>query len=127
MCSIGALFQPRRVFTCAVYVQKNDVDVEKFMSILRPSALYAPTFDKKLARMLDRDFSNPNFPTKHLLKDVKLFASEAEGVQIDTALLKGLETVIQATVARGLDFTDYSAVCFPRFPPHLWLVRCLHA
>lgn len=45
----------------------------KFMNILRESALYAPTYDKKLQRMLDRDYANPNFPTKHLLKDINLF------------------------------------------------------
>lgn len=51
----------------------------KFMAILRDSALYAPTFDKKLQRMLDRDYANPNFPTKHLLKDVRLFADVRGG------------------------------------------------
>lgn len=91
-------------------LQKSNVDVDKFMDILRPSALYAPTFDKKLQRMLDREYSNPNFPTKHLLKDVKLFQKEAEGAKINSALLKGLEKVIDSAVARGLDFTDYSAV-----------------
>lgn len=80
------------------------------MSILRPSALYAPTFDKKLQRMVNREYSKPNFPTKHLLKDVKLFAQEAALAGLDTSLLTGLEAVIQSTVDRGLDFTDYSAV-----------------
>lgn len=45
-------------------LQRNGADIEKFMEILRGSALYAPTFDKKLQRMLDRDYANPNFPTK---------------------------------------------------------------
>jgi 3-hydroxyisobutyrate dehydrogenase-like beta-hydroxyacid dehydrogenase len=35
---------------------------------LRGSALYAKQFDKKLQKMMDRDYANPNFPTKHLLK-----------------------------------------------------------
>ncbi len=34
------------------------------MAILRASALYAPTYDKKLQKMLDRDFGTANFPTK---------------------------------------------------------------
>ena len=62
--------------TSLALLRKNGVDCEtdsRFMSILRDSALYAPTFDKKLQRMLDRDYANPNFPTKHLLKDIKLF------------------------------------------------------
>jgi len=45
-------------------LQRNGADIDKFMDILRGSALYAPTFDKKLQRMLDRDYANPNFPTK---------------------------------------------------------------
>jgi len=36
-------------------VQRAGVDVEKFMAILRASALYAPTFDKKLAKELADD------------------------------------------------------------------------
>ena len=45
-------------------LQQNGASVDAFMDILRGSALYAPTFDKKLQRMLDRDYANPNFPTK---------------------------------------------------------------
>ncbi len=51
------------------------------MDILRGSALYAPTFDKKLQRMLDRDYANPNFPTKvamHLLKVFVLVAFKTQ-------------------------------------------------
>lgn len=91
-------------------LQANGVDVEKFMGILRESALYAPTFDKKLQRMLDRDYSNPNFPTKHLLKDINLFLGEAEASGIDTSTLKGLRTVVQRTLDMGLADTDYSAL-----------------
>ena len=91
-------------------LQRNNVDIEKFMKILRPSALYAPTFDKKLQRMLDRNYDNPNFPTKHLLKDIRLFEREAEQAGLNTELLQGLRAVIADTVERGLDNTDYSAV-----------------
>lgn len=46
------------------------------MGILRSSALYAPTFDKKLGKMLQGDYAAANFPTKvpqHcILQDVKL-------------------------------------------------------
>jgi hypothetical protein len=91
-------------------LQKNDVDIEAFMAILRPSALYAPTFDKKLPRMLARDYANPNFPTKHLLKDVRLFEREASRSGLNTSALQGLAQVISSCVERGLDDTDYSAV-----------------
>lgn len=96
--------------TSLALLQKNNTDVDKFMEILRPSALYAPTFDKKLQRMLDREYSNPNFPTKHLLKDVLLFTKEAEAAGLESSMLVGLQRVIAKTVDQGLDFTDYSAV-----------------
>jgi 3-hydroxyisobutyrate dehydrogenase len=35
------------------YLQAQQVDIEKFMEILRASTLYAPTFDKKLSRMVE--------------------------------------------------------------------------
>ena len=53
-------------------VQQQGVDPEAFMGLLRGSALYAPTFDKKLQRELDGDYANPNFPTAHLRKDLAL-------------------------------------------------------
>lgn len=47
---------------------------------------------------------------QHLLKDIKLFTSEAEKADLDTNLLEGLEVVITRTVLKGLGDTDYSAV-----------------
>lgn len=47
---------------------------------------------------------------QHLLKDMRLFTSEAEKANLDTNLLQGLEAVIASTVNRGLADTDYSAV-----------------
>ena len=43
------------------YVQKNEIDSELFMDILRKSALYAPTFDKKLANYESQNFDKTNF------------------------------------------------------------------
>ena len=40
------------------YLEAQQVDRTKFMEILRASALYAPTFDKKLQRMEERNFNN---------------------------------------------------------------------
>ncbi len=91
-------------------VEKEGIETEQFMKIVRDSALYAPTFDKKLSRMLDRDFDNPNFPTKHLAKDTRLFLSVAEELGLDTSALQGIETLLQKTLEMGLDNTDYSAL-----------------
>ncbi|XGV86829.1 MAG: NAD(P)-dependent oxidoreductase [Limnothrix sp. BL-A-16] len=91
-------------------VQREGIAVETFLQILRPSALYAPTFDKKLQRMLDRDFDRPNFPTKHLLKDLDLFAQAAGAQGIDTAPVQAVRAVVERAIALGLGNTDYSAL-----------------
>ncbi len=91
-------------------IESQGVDIAKFMEILRESALYAPTFDKKLERMRQRNFDNPNFPTKHLLKDVDLFLSQAEKSGLNTDGLKGIRNLIQQTTALGLSDSDYSAL-----------------
>jgi len=92
------------------FVVNNNIDVEMFLSILRESALYAPTFDKKLQRMLDRSFLNPNFPTRHLLKDLSLFTKEAEKLHMNTDMLEGIKKVITKTIEKGLAETDYSSL-----------------
>ena len=89
-------------------VQQEAIDIEKFMAIVRQSALYAPTFDKKLGRMCDRNFANPNFPTKHLLKDMNLFVQVAETFNADVA--KSVAQIVEQAVHNGLADQDYSAV-----------------
>jgi len=91
-------------------VEKEGIEIEQFMKIIRDSALYAPTFDKKLDRMLNRDFSKPNFPTKHLAKDTKLFLSVAKELGLETCALKGIEQLLAKTLELGLADTDYSAI-----------------
>lgn len=91
-------------------VQQAGVEVEAFMAILRGSALYAPTFDKKLAKELAGDYANPNFPTAHLRKDLNLFVEAARAQGLDTQGLDGLQQLLQRATAAGLDGLDYSAL-----------------
>ncbi|MGH7232170.1 MAG: NAD(P)-dependent oxidoreductase [Nitrospiraceae bacterium] len=91
-------------------VQRAGVPVDIFMAVLRDSALYAPAFDKKLPRLLNRDYANPNFSTKHLLKDVELVLHEAQTIGLHTSVIEGVRTVLQLTMQRGLEDVDYSAL-----------------
>jgi 3-hydroxyisobutyrate dehydrogenase len=91
-------------------VQREGLDVAKFMEIVRESALYAPTFDKKLERMCDRNFADPNFPTKHLLKDMDLFAQAAQAQGVDATVARGVSQVAAKAIAQGLADADYSAI-----------------
>jgi 3-hydroxyisobutyrate dehydrogenase-like beta-hydroxyacid dehydrogenase len=91
-------------------VRAEGVEVEPFMKLLRESALYAPTFDKKLQKYLEHDYSNANFPLKHLYKDIGLFkqVSESSGMnaEVADAMLKVLNKGLQA----GYGEEDYSSL-----------------
>jgi len=91
-------------------VQQQEVQPEAFMSLLRGSALYAPTFDKKLQRELDGDYANPNFPTAHLRKDLALFQAAARGAGLEVSGLEGLLQLLAGATAAGLDELDYCAL-----------------
>ncbi|MBN2555063.1 MAG: NAD(P)-dependent oxidoreductase [Anaerolineales bacterium] len=91
-------------------VQGENLDLEQFMDLLRESALYAPTYDKKLERFLKRDFSNPSFPVRHMLKDLSLARAEADHLGLNDAGLKGVETLLQAAIDNGWADVDYSGV-----------------
>lgn len=91
-------------------IENQDIDSDMFMALLRDSALYAPTFDKKLDRMRQRDFASPNFPTKHLAKDSRLFLEVAEQLKLDANGLQGVIKLLDKTLAMGLEDTDYSAI-----------------
>ena len=92
------------------FVERQGADVDVFMQILRQSALYAPTFDKKLQRMRDRDFANPNFPTKHLLKDTELFINEAQESGIDVSSIEGVKKILEIAITSGFADADYSSL-----------------
>ena len=91
-------------------VQRAGVPVDTFMAILRESALFAPAFEKKLPRLLTRDYQHPNFSTCHLLKDVELFLKEASGYALTTSSLEGIRPVLERTIAQGFGDSDYSAI-----------------
>jgi len=92
------------------FLQRYEIEVDVFMQILRQSALYAPTFDKKLARMLKRDYTRPNFPSKHLFKDVALFHAAAQTVNLETIGIEAINRLLEITLEKGYADGDYSAL-----------------
>ena len=91
-------------------IQQSGVPVETFMDILRPSALYAPTFDKKLQRMLDHHYSDPNFSTALLRKDLRLFLEEATTAGLQDQGLTALVSLLEQAEGSELDEQDYCAL-----------------
>ncbi len=91
-------------------VQAAGIDVDTFMAVVRQSALYAPTFDKKLHRMQTRQFADPNFPTKHLLKDMGLFVAAAEAMGLTTLPAESVRCLVEQAVEAGFADDDYAAL-----------------
>jgi 3-hydroxyisobutyrate dehydrogenase len=60
--------------------------------------------------MLEKNYANPNFPTKHLLKDVNLFLEESEKLDLTTFPLTGVQHLLEKALAMGLAEEDYSAL-----------------
>ncbi len=90
--------------------QENGIDVDQFMGLLRESALYAPTFDKKLNQMMTGQYANPNFPAEHLKKDLKLFGEVAHLSPLATAFVNALSDIAAAAAERQETKLDYSSL-----------------
>ncbi|MBR8828484.1 MAG: NAD(P)-dependent oxidoreductase [Gomphosphaeria aponina SAG 52.96 = DSM 107014] len=57
-----------------------------------------------------RHYANPNFPTKHLLKDINLFLTQAEAMGLNTSGLVGIGQVVEKAIELGYGEADYSAI-----------------
>ncbi|NOS78000.1 MAG: NAD(P)-dependent oxidoreductase [Nitrospira sp.] len=91
-------------------IQRAGISVDQFMAILKSSALFAPAFEKKLPRLLTRQYDKPNFPTSHLLKDVNLFADAARHQGLNVAGLVGVRALLEQAIQEGYRDADYSAL-----------------
>ncbi|BFU94660.1 MAG: 3-hydroxyacid dehydrogenase [Nitrospira sp.] len=98
-------------------VQRFGIDPDTFMAVLRESALFAPAFDKKLPRLLSRQYDQPNFSVAHLLKDLRLFGRLADGLHLRSESADAVGTLLEATIATGLQDADYSALFEVVNPP----------
>jgi 3-hydroxyisobutyrate dehydrogenase len=98
-------------------VRRKGIEVDLFMDVLRKSAFFAPTFDRKLPQMLARDFSSPNFPAALLLKDLDLARGEAGRLGLDTTALDGVREIVKKTVEAERGHEDYAALYETIDPP----------
>lgn len=96
--------------TSLAYVRAEGLEPETFMDVLRPSALYAPTFDKKLGRMLDAEYSNPTFPLRLLRKDIALFMHSARAAGVAPGMAEAVLAVVDTAMGKGLADGDYAAL-----------------
>ncbi len=104
--------------TSLAFALASGVSPELFMDVLRPSALYAPTFDKKLGRMLDSEYSNPTFPLRLLRKDVDLFVRAARAAGVAAGIAEAVLDAVDAAAGKGHADDDYSALAEGFRAPH---------
>lgn len=91
-------------------VLRGDVPLEPFLRVVRESSLHSPQFEKKLPRMLDRDFSAPHFPVSHMLKDVDLILETIDRLDVASETQAGLRKILQRALNMGYVDVDYSAL-----------------
>lgn len=78
--------------------------------LLHRTGVDVDTFDRKLAKELANDYTNPNVPTAHLRKDLPLFLQAAAAAGLNSEGLGGLAHLLERATAAGLDELDYSAL-----------------
>jgi 3-hydroxyisobutyrate dehydrogenase len=91
-------------------VQRATVPIDTFTAILRENALFSPALEKKLPRLLTRDYKHPNFSARHLLKDVELFLKEASSYELTASSLEEIRQVLERNIAQRLGYSDYSGI-----------------
>jgi 3-hydroxyisobutyrate dehydrogenase len=91
-------------------VLRSGIGLDQFMDVLRTSSLYAPQFEKKLDKMLRREFLPATFTARHLDKDLRLALAEGRRLGLDTSAVEGLAGLILKTVERGSQDEDYSVI-----------------
>jgi 3-hydroxyisobutyrate dehydrogenase len=91
-------------------IRRTGGSTDTFMTLLRKSAVFAPTFDKKLPRMLERHYDRPNFSARHLLKDIDLVVRTAKHHELNATGLDGVRRLLEGALARGLADCDYSSL-----------------
>ena len=91
-------------------IKESQIDPQIFMGILKTSSLYAPMFDKKLKNWLSNEYSDPNFPTKHLLKDVDLIANYTDSIGLQTNAIRAVRAIVEKSIELGYGDEDYSAI-----------------
>ncbi len=91
-------------------IKRAKIDLDIFMEILRKSALFAKMFDNKLPLIHSDDFTKANFPTKHLLKDVRLINELSKNLNLNSDHLKYFMEIAEKAIQKGYGDLDYSSV-----------------
>tara|TARA_A100001388_G_scaffold277659_1_gene270332 strand:- start:3906 stop:4772 length:867 start_codon:yes stop_codon:yes gene_type:complete len=92
------------------YLNERKIDLDLFMDFLRNSALYTPTYDKKLERIKNKDYKNGNFNIDNLSKDINLFTKEINSMKINGKSIELLNQILGQYESLNLNNLDYSSI-----------------
>jgi len=60
--------------------------------------------------MLDRNYADANFPTKHLIKDTDLFIAEAKSAGLNVSSIEGVRKILEIAINKAFSEDDYSSL-----------------
>jgi 3-hydroxyisobutyrate dehydrogenase len=92
------------------FVERYNLDPEKFLMVLRNTAVYARSFDKLSQRMRDRNFSHPYVTINELSEETEVFLQSAQAVGLNTSGLEGIQHLLEITQTLSLGDADYSSL-----------------
>ena len=80
------------------------------MHIVKNGPFMNPYWDFKAPRMFDRNYSEPNFSNKLLLKDVNLMIEETKRLGIFNSSIEGAQKLVQRALDLGYGEDDLAAL-----------------
>ena len=98
-------------------IRENLKDCEHFMDLLRASPLYAPFFDQKLSRLLNRDYEQAAQESRHLLSDLSLLLEETRDGNLYPHCVQSLHEALSFCQLKGSGEADASAIYDILHPP----------
>lgn len=93
-------------------IESNSIDRELFMNILRPSAFFAPTYEKKWRKYTHEEpyGENVTFSLRNMHKDAALIVNECKGSDVYAPNAQMNEDLLRAAFALQGPDVDYSVV-----------------
>ncbi|NOZ53682.1 MAG: NAD(P)-dependent oxidoreductase [Gammaproteobacteria bacterium] len=98
-------------------ITEQGLNIDVLMNHLRDTTLYAALFDQKLPRLLTRDYQAPNFPGRHLQRELMLFLEQAEQSGLNVHSVESMTDLLSLSTAKGLQDMDFTALHDVIYPP----------
>ncbi len=89
--------------------EKFGIPKETILEILENSALNSTMYQNKGKSIIDGNY-NPNFYTKHMLKDINLLIETAQAQGINLPVMNAVRELYNEAISKGYENEDYCAI-----------------